>query len=296
MHSDSFGHTWKLRPGLRPALVTAWRALRRLRGVRLKLKFPLWVADYSVNELERVRVGSPARPWRQRTARTLHLYPPETLFWEDYPADARTLSDCRYILFHGGEAADLGQLVHPRVRYVRFEDPDGAVGAQLLAMAETGSASGEAGFWKAQAELCALLDLLLSGERVDDETRRIRVAPLRAGNTPFVQQAREQMGRHLAEGITLEALARHLHVSVSTLSHRYRAETGQSPVQWLLEARINMAKGMLLKGQTLKAVAEATGFSDAFHLSKTFKRLEGVAPRHYLRSLRQTERPAAAQG
>jgi AraC-like DNA-binding protein len=41
-----------------------------------------------------------------------------------------------------------------------------------------------------------------------------------------------------------------------------------------------------LLGQSLKSVAESTGFSDAFHLSKTFKRLEGAAPKHFLASLR----------
>jgi transcriptional regulator GlxA family with amidase domain len=36
-------------------------------------------------------------------------------------------------------------------------------------------------------------------------------------------------------------------------------------------------------------VAESTGFSDAFHLSKTFKRLEGLSPKAYLQSLRHAD-------
>jgi transcriptional regulator GlxA family with amidase domain len=73
---------------------------------------------------------------------------------------------------------------------------------------------------------------------------------------------------------------------VSTLAHRYRQETGEPPMLKLTRLRINLAKGLLLKGQPLKAIAEAAGFSDAFHLSKTFKRLEGAAPKHFLASLR----------
>ena len=53
----------------------------------------------------------------------------------------------------------------------------------------------------------------------------------------------------------------------------------------LTKLRINRARGMILKGQPLKTVAAATGFSDAFHLSKTFKSIEGLSPRAWLRLL-----------
>jgi transcriptional regulator GlxA family with amidase domain len=44
---------------------------------------------------------------------------------------------------------------------------------------------------------------------------------------------------------------------------------------------------LLLRGIPLHTIAEELGFSDAFHLSKTFKQVLGLAPRHLLRDYRQ---------
>jgi AraC-like DNA-binding protein len=93
------------------------------------------------------------------------------------------------------------------------------------------------------------------------------------------------MKSHLSERLTLRRLAREAHVAVSTLSHAYRSQTGEPPMATLMRYRIDAAKGLLLKGYRLKAIAEQTAFSDAFHLSKAFKKLEGRSPRAFLRSL-----------
>ena len=49
-----------------------------------------------------------------------------------------------------------------------------------------------------------------------------------------------------------------------------------------MRARIELAKTLALKGLPLKRVAEETGFFDAYHLSKAFKKAAGMAPRDYL--------------
>ena len=289
MESGSLGYTWKQNTRARPALVTAWHAIRRLSGSCIKWKYPVWVVDYSFSELERVRVASATRPWRPRLARTLHLYPPETVFWEDYPVRTTALSDCAYILFLGGEAAGLADLVHPRARYGRFLDPEGILGPLMLEIARIGHEEGEHGFWQAQATFCTLIDRLHRSEPVEQETRRIQRATPATEPSDLVRSANTYLTARLADGVTLAELATHLHVSVSTLSHRYRAETGDSPMGRLLGTRVNLAKALIVKGQSLKAVAETTGFSDAFHLSKTFKRLEGLSPRAYLQNLRHAD-------
>jgi len=74
-----------------------------------------------------------------------------------------------------------------------------------------------------------------------------------------------------------------LHVSISSLSHRYKQEKGVSPITRLLSLRINYSKALLLKGYPLKAIAVQLGFTDAFHFSKTFKIMEGIPPREFLK-------------
>jgi len=73
-------------------------------------------------------------------------------------------------------------------------------------------------------------------------------------------------------------------MSVSALAHRYRAATGETPMTTVKRARLDLAKGLLAKGYRLKEIASQVGFADEFHLSKTFKQVEGVSPRAYHRA------------
>lgn len=50
----------------------------------------------------------------------------------------------------------------------------------------------------------------------------------------------------------------------------------------LINLRIDRVKHLLLRVAPLTQVALATGFSDALHLSKTFKHIEGISPRDFL--------------
>ncbi|MBA4388381.1 MAG: hypothetical protein C0404_10395 [Verrucomicrobia bacterium] len=290
MESGSFGFGWKSRGKAVPALLTGWRLVRRLSGTRMRIKHPVWVLDYAFHEAEQVRVGSAARQWQPRLARTAHLYPPDTIYWEDYPVCREATVQSAHITFFGGDVCGLPAVVHPRRRYGRFFDPEGKLGSLIEEIARIGHREGDRGFWKAQAVFCSIVDMLLESEPVEDETRSIRKPGLMAAGSDFVRSVDAYLAGHLAGSVTLPALAQQLNVSVSKLSHRYRAETGESPMARLIGMRINLARALIIKGQPLKAVAESTGFCDAFHLSRTFKQVTGLPPRAYLASMRKEER------
>lgn len=287
MDKGSYGFAWKHNAGVAPVLLAGWRMVRGLRGISMRMKHPVWVLDYAMHECGLVRVASAARQWQPRLARTAHLYPPETAYWEEYPRHADPLTHSAHITFLGGEVCGLAALVHPRARYGRFLDPEGQLGKLIEEVARIGCREEEHGFWQAQAVFCTLIDLLLDSKPVEKETRSVKgVIPTVSAASDLVLAANTYLDEHLSEIITLPALAQHLRVSVSTLSHRYGRETGESPMSRLIRMRINLAKALITKGQPLKIVAESTGFSDAFHLSKTFKRIEGLSPKAYLQSLR----------
>jgi len=153
-------------------------------------------------------------------------------------------------------------------------------------MALIGQQCGDDGFWQAQAELCKLIDLLLSSEPTEEiDTRRIGDFAPAAPASSLVRTTDEYLYRHLAEPVTIADLARNMNVSVSTLSHRYHAETGKTPMTRLMQLRMSHAKTLLASGHKLSSIVEAAGFCDSAHFSRTFKRLEGVSPREYLRTL-----------
>ncbi len=285
MKSSTYGHGWHgLGKGINPVLLAAMHMSRPYAGLH-RYKHPAWVVDYAVNTTGRVRVASRTRPWRPRLAGTLHLYPPGTIYWEDYPAGGKALCEFAFVYFLGGEAAGLDPLIDSGAGYARFLDPEGLAGPLLEEIAQIGQMSGNDGFWQAQAALCRLIDRLRKSERTEEDETRLIGHPAPTTVSPFVQAADEYLSAHLAGPVLLADLAQHLHVSVSTLSHSYHAETGETPMSRLMRLRVNQAKTLLVSGQTLSAIAEATGFSDMAHLSRTFKRAEGVSPREYLRAL-----------
>jgi AraC-like DNA-binding protein len=291
MKPSTYGGGWfGLGKDLNFAALFALHLVRFYAG-RHRYQHPAWVVDYVLNTAGRFRVGSRSRPWRARLPRTLHLYPPNTVYWEDYPRGGKTLCEFAFVVLRGGEAAGLDKLVHPRAGYARFLDPEGLAGPLLEEIARIGQEHGEGGFWQAQAVLCRLIDLLRKSEPTEDETRLIGHPAPAAPPHPLVQAADEYLSAHLDETVLLADVARHLHISVSTLSHRYHAETGETPMTRLLRLRIDRAKSLLLCGQKLNAIVEVTGFSDIAHFSRTFKRFEGVSPQEYLRALRSPEPP-----
>ncbi|MGP4753400.1 helix-turn-helix domain-containing protein [Agrobacterium pusense] len=100
-----------------------------------------------------------------------------------------------------------------------------------------------------------------------------------------VKRVTEYMREQLPRQIELSELAAILNQSQWHFCRAFKASTGLSPYQWQLEHRIKLAKELLLDTEIpLQAVAEATGFVDAMHLNRTFKRRAGEPPGAWRRS------------
>lgn len=134
------------------------------------------------------------------------------------------------------------------------------------------------------------------GAAVANEVARLSlVAPVRpGGQTQFTQtplppergtvcaDTRGWAMRNLDRPLTLTDLARHAGVSVRTLTRRFHAESGVSPLQWLLHQRIERAKE-LLETTTLPMdqVARSCGLGTADSLRAHLVRRTGLTPSAY---------------
>ena len=289
MKNVSIGHSWKRRKKICPAPTTAFEISGRHIPFVGRFVHPYWALDYEFTSGGQYRVRSPQMKWHARRLRTAHLYPPRMPYWED-TRKGRGYRHSAWICFSGGTAAGLDCLVSSRYGYARFADTTGHLGEIIRHAAGLGQQFGEDGFWKVQTALCEAIDLLLRCEHVEKETYRISTAERVPLTSELVQSVVEFLKKYLAEKITLEKIAHHVHVSISSLSHRYRDETGETPMTTLTRLRINHVKVLLLKGYPLKAIAEQLGFSDVFHLSKTFKHVEGIAPKYFVQDYLQPKR------
>jgi AraC-like DNA-binding protein len=284
------GHSWTPPQAMVPAVCSAVEIVRVNQRPTGKIVHDTWVLDYNFSEGELVRVQSPTQPWRARPAHVIHLYPPGFPYWEaPGPGGATFISHCAYIEFIDRDVLGLERLLTLPAGYARFVDERCAVGELLSRMAAIGTAEREDGYWQAHALFFRIVALLQRAIFLAGETYRITADAPSAGASAFVQSARTYMHERLADPLTLDEIARHLGVSCSTLSHRYRAETGEAPMQALKRLRMNLAKVLLAKGYQLKEVAHQVGLCDEFYLSKSFKQLEGMSPRAYRERVQAAE-------
>ncbi|ACT04775.1 helix-turn-helix domain-containing protein [Paenibacillus sp. JDR-2] len=99
-----------------------------------------------------------------------------------------------------------------------------------------------------------------------------------------------------AAGFTLQELADETGLSARQYSRIFRQLTGQSPIDYQIERRMEHAKSLLTdSGQSIHQVAHEAGFRDPFHFSRSFKRHTGVSPRLYTQLSKQTVRLVSHQ-
>jgi AraC-like DNA-binding protein len=94
-----------------------------------------------------------------------------------------------------------------------------------------------------------------------------------------VRRAIEYMHSNLAHSVHLEDIAGVANMSVFHFCRVFRAATGMTPHRFLIEARVEKVKMLLLQGgQNLAAIADDAGFSDQSHMSKVFRKWVGITP------------------
>lgn len=112
---------------------------------------------------------------------------------------------------------------------------------------------------------------------------------LRAAPVPAPSRAigivRDYLEANAAETISLDQLTAIAQLSKFHLIRRFRASVGMSPHVYQLHVRVRWAKEMIARGATLGEAAVETGFADQSHLNRHFRRIVGLTPGEYRRSL-----------
>lgn len=133
--------------------------------------------------------------------------------------------------------------------------------------------------------------------------RRLVAAPYRSGGqAQYVPRSvpeplgerfaatREWALHRLGEPLTLEALARHAGVSARTFSRRFVDDTGYTPMQWIMRARIDMARELLERSeQSVEQIADHVGLGTGANLRLHFQRILGTTPSEYRRTFARGE-------
>jgi AraC-like DNA-binding protein len=99
---------------------------------------------------------------------------------------------------------------------------------------------------------------------------------------------------HYNEPLSIDALARTVHMSPSVLHRRFKAATVMSPLQYQKQVRLLEARKMLMSGDVEAAsVAYEVGYESPSQFSREYRRLFGAPPLKDAEQLRR--QPATAQ-
>ncbi len=175
---------------------------------------------------------------------------------------------------------------YPRIRV----DPDVLYVDEGTVLTSAGVAAG--------IDLCLHLVRRDRGaEAANAIARQMIVAAQRdGGQAQFIERAVPADGEGLAptrawlldrldEPVSVAAMARHAGYSERSFMRRFRAETGQSPLQWLTNARVLEAQRLLERTDLpVETVAARCGFGTAATLRTHFGRRTATTPTAYRRS------------
>ena len=90
--------------------------------------------------------------------------------------------------------------------------------------------------------------------------------------------------------LKISAIAKHFHITSSTLSNYFKKETGNSLHNYILLYKLEIAKDRLLNSDfTVSQIAIQLGFTDESHLTRIFKKYCDATPKQYKDSHITTE-------
>ena len=100
-------------------------------------------------------------------------------------------------------------------------------------------------------------------------------------------RAVEYIQDQLNTDLTVSGIAQAIGMSPGHVTKLFKESTGQSPRQYIVEARVRKAKKLLTTGKfTISEAACQVGFLDQSHFTRHFKRIFGLPPKRLLKRKR----------
>lgn len=172
----------------------------------------------------------------------------------------------------------------PRVLHVRASDP--AIGglAQIAGLVKREALEKRAG---QSFALARLIELLLI-----EALRSVSAGPAASGflaglGDPRLAAALRGIHTRTGDPWTLAALAREAGMSRSSFAERFARVIGTTPLNYLLQWRLAVAKDLLARGNaTVSEAALAVGYESASGFSTAFSRETGQSPKDFAAAAR----------
>ena len=102
----------------------------------------------------------------------------------------------------------------------------------------------------------------------------------------LVEEVKAYLDEHAAEPLTVADICAQFWIGPSALTGKFRRGTGKSPIEYLIDRRIELAKNRIAESeQSFTELAAELGFSSVGYFSKCFKARVGMTPTQYSRAV-----------
>jgi len=118
--------------------------------------------------------------------------------------------------------------------------------------------------------LNAFIQEAFTGEQIREERK-----------SSLVLEVISLIEREYTNPLILEKIMDRSSFGYSHTANIFKDYTGRSLKGYIIERRLEAAKEMLLKGQSVRESAEAAGYEDEFYFSRLFKKYTGATPRDF---------------
>ncbi|BBI36653.1 AraC family transcriptional regulator [Cohnella abietis] len=89
--------------------------------------------------------------------------------------------------------------------------------------------------------------------------------------------------------VTLKEIAKTFHLSQHYISHLFKNETGDSPINYLITRRIDEAKKLLLStNKTISEISKLVGYKNPNYFNEIFRKTNHISPSVYRKSVKQS--------
>jgi AraC family transcriptional regulator len=134
----------------------------------------------------------------------------------------------------------------------------------------------------------AALTALFATHLVEAYTSPPAKAPVYRGGLPIhqIRKVEDYVAEHLAEEISIDALANSVELSPSHFSHVFKESTGMTPLTFVTRQRITRAQQLIREtSRSLIDVGIEVGYTSPSHFAQVFRRVVGVTPTAFRSSL-----------
>lgn len=158
--------------------------------------------------------------------------------------------------------------------------PPARMGDLLRLFEDLAALHQDAGYLSRIREKAVLLEIVAIF--LAESNLRLRIMPNRREEVERLQRIDAFVDAHLSEALTLERMAKQVHLHPNYLVRYFNKHFAMSPLKYLNRKRMQKARSLLASTSlSVKEVAERVGYPDTNHFAKAFRKETSCSPTEY---------------